>query len=84
MPGSTLTRRAALDALPFVLFAMFSLAVSVVELVDAIQAPVPTTAVRLILGGQGRSVTAEQLGTLAAYERQDYGEHESRHACARP
>ncbi len=49
-----------------------SLAAAVVELVDAIQLPVPTTAVRMILTDRGRPVTAEQLGTLAAYERQDY------------
>ena len=49
-----------------------SLAAAVVELVDTIQLPVPTTAVRMILSDRRRSATAEQLGTLAAYERQDY------------
>jgi hypothetical protein len=49
-----------------------SLAAAVVDLVDAVQFPVPTTAVRMILTDQGRQVIAEQLGTLAAYERQDY------------
>lgn len=43
-----------------------------VGVVDAVQHPVPTAAVRLILLDQRRDVTAEQLGRLAAYERQDY------------
>jgi hypothetical protein len=49
-----------------------TLAVAVVELVGAIQHPVPTAAVRLVLSDQGRGVTAERLGALAAYERKDY------------
>jgi hypothetical protein len=49
-----------------------SLATAVVELVEAIQHPVPTTAARLILADQGREASAERLGTLAAYERQDH------------
>ena len=49
-----------------------SLAAAVVDLVDDVQCPVPTTAVRMILTDQGRQVSAEQLGALAAYERQDY------------
>ena len=49
-----------------------SLAAAVVDLVDDVQCPVPTTAVRMILTDQGRRVSAEQLGALAAYEREDY------------
>jgi hypothetical protein len=49
-----------------------SLAAAVVEVVDAVQHPVPTSAVRLMLLDGGRSVTAEQLGRLAAYERHDF------------
>jgi hypothetical protein len=49
-----------------------SLASAVIDVVDVIQHPVPTAAVRLILLDSGRAVTAEQLGRLAAYERHDY------------
>jgi hypothetical protein len=49
-----------------------SLAAAVVEIVDAVQHPVPTTAVRLMLADRGRGTNAERLGSLAAYERQDH------------
>jgi hypothetical protein len=49
-----------------------SLAAAVLEIVEAIQHPVPTTAVRLMLVNLGRDTSAERLGTLAAYERQDH------------
>lgn len=49
-----------------------SLAASVVEVLRAFQSPVPTDAMRVILIDRGREVTAEQLGSLAAYERQDW------------
>jgi hypothetical protein len=49
-----------------------SLATSVAEVVNEFQCPVLTTAMRVILMHRGRPTTAEQLGTLAAYEKADY------------
>lgn len=63
----------AVDQLePWVAQQPVALPAAVVELVDEVQLPVPTTAVRMILSDKGRAVTAEQLGALAAYERNDY------------
>jgi hypothetical protein len=49
-----------------------SLAASVIEVLDDFQCPVSTTAMRIVLNDRGRAVTAEQLGRLAAYQREDY------------
>jgi hypothetical protein len=49
-----------------------SLAASVAELLEDYGFPLPTYAVRVILVDRGRSVTAEHLGRLAAYERTDF------------
>lgn len=49
-----------------------SLATAVVELLDDYQCPISTQAVRVILNVRGRPVTAEQLGRLAAYQREDF------------
>jgi hypothetical protein len=49
-----------------------SLAASVVEVLDDFQCPVSTTAMRIVLNDRGRTVTAEQLGRLAAYQREDF------------
>ena len=49
-----------------------SLATSVVAVLNEFQSPVPTDAMRVIVNDRGRNVTAEHLGRLAAYERQDY------------
>ncbi len=49
-----------------------SLAAAVIELVDDLQCPISTQAVRIILNARGRPVTAEQLGRLAAYQREDF------------
>jgi hypothetical protein len=49
-----------------------SLAAAVTELLDDLQCPISTSAVRVILNDRGRSVTAEQLGRLAAYQREDF------------
>jgi hypothetical protein len=47
-----------------------SLASQVIGLLEDLQSPIPTDAVRVILNDRGRAVTAEQLGRLAAYERE--------------
>ncbi len=49
-----------------------SLSTAVADLLEDIQCPVPTSAVRVILTARGRPVTAEQLSRLAAYQRQDF------------
>jgi hypothetical protein len=49
-----------------------SLATAVIELLDDFQCPISTSAVRVILNARGRRVTAEQLGRLAAYQREDF------------
>jgi hypothetical protein len=49
-----------------------SLATAVIELLDDFQCPISTPAVRVILNARGRAVTAEQLGRLAAYQREDF------------
>jgi hypothetical protein len=49
-----------------------SLAASVIEVLDDFQCPVSTTAMRIVLNDRGRTVTAEQLGRLAAYQREDF------------
>lgn len=46
-----------------------SLASQVIALLEDLQSPIPTDAVRVILNDRGRAVTAEHLGRLAAYER---------------
>jgi hypothetical protein len=46
--------------------------VSVVQVLEEFQCPVPTDGVRVILVDRGRLVTAEHLGRLAAYERHDW------------
>lgn len=48
-----------------------SLAAAVVEVLAAFQCPISTDAMRVVLSDGGRRVTAEHLGRLAAYERQD-------------
>jgi hypothetical protein len=48
------------------------LATAVIELLDDYQCPISTQAVRVILNARGRRVTAEQLGRLAAYQREDF------------
>jgi hypothetical protein len=49
-----------------------SLASSVAKLLDDFQCPISTQATRLILISRGRTVTAEQLSRLAAYQREDF------------
>jgi hypothetical protein len=49
-----------------------SLAAAVTDVLDELQCPVSTTAIRIILNDRGRPVTAEQLGRLAAYQREDF------------
>jgi hypothetical protein len=49
-----------------------SLAAAVAELLDELQCPISTQAVRIILNDRGRAVTAEQLSRLAAYQREDF------------
>jgi hypothetical protein len=49
-----------------------SLAALVIEVLDDLECPVATTAIRIILNDRGRIVTAEQLGRLAAYQREDF------------
>lgn len=49
-----------------------SLAAAVSELLDELQCPVSTEAVRVILNDRGRPVTAEHLSRLAAYQREDF------------
>jgi hypothetical protein len=49
-----------------------SLAASIVELLDVFATPVPTHAVRVLLADRGRTVSAEHLGRVAAYEREDF------------
>lgn len=49
-----------------------SLAASVIEVLDDVQCSVSTTAMRIVLNERGRTVTAEQLGRLAAYRREDF------------
>jgi hypothetical protein len=44
----------------------------VIEILDDFQCPVSTTAMRIVLNDRGRPVTAEQLGRLAAYQREDF------------
>jgi hypothetical protein len=44
----------------------------VIELLDDVEHPISTSAVRMILTARGRAVTAEQLGRLAAYQREDF------------
>lgn len=46
-----------------------SLASQVIAMLEDLQSPIPTDAVRVILNDRGREVTAEHLGRLAAYER---------------
>ncbi|MGO9248347.1 MAG: hypothetical protein ACLP7W_07095 [Solirubrobacteraceae bacterium] len=41
-------------------------------MLDDFQCPISTPAVRVILNARGRAVTAEQLGRLAAYQREDF------------
>jgi hypothetical protein len=48
----------------------YSLASQVIGLLEDLQSPIPTDAVRVILNDRGRAVTAEHLGRLAAYERE--------------
>ncbi len=49
-----------------------SLAASVTAILDELGCPVSTTAMRVMLNDRGRAVTAEQLGRLAAYQREDF------------
>jgi hypothetical protein len=49
-----------------------SLAASVVGVLDDVQCPVPTDAMRVILVDGGRAATAEHLARVAAYEREDW------------
>lgn len=49
-----------------------SLASSVSTVLREMQCPVSTTAIRIILNDRGRPTTAEHLGRLAAYQRQDF------------
>jgi len=49
-----------------------SLAAAIVELLETFQSPLPTHAVRILLTDQGRTVTAEHLARIAAYERDDF------------
>jgi len=49
-----------------------SLGTVVAELLDDLQCPVSTAAIRIILTDRGRPTTAEQLGRLAAYQREDF------------
>jgi len=49
-----------------------SLAAAVVEVLTEFQVPVATQAVRVLLTDRGRTVTAEHLSRLAAYEREDF------------
>src|SRR5262245_53632882 len=49
-----------------------SLAAATVELISEFDVPVQTQAVRVLLNERGRVVTAEHLGRLAAYERDDF------------
>jgi hypothetical protein len=49
-----------------------SLPAAVIEVLDDLQCPVSTTAMRIVLNDRGRTVTAEQLGRLAAYQREDF------------
>ena len=50
-----------------------SLAESVGAIVDQFGVPISSAALRVLLADRGRPTTAEQLGRLAAYERQDFG-----------
>ena len=49
-----------------------SLAAAVGVILDDFQCPVSTTAMRVVLNDRGREVTAEHLGRLAAYQREDF------------
>jgi hypothetical protein len=49
-----------------------SLPAAVIEVLDDFRCPVSTTAMRILLNDRGRTVTAEQLGRLAAYQREDF------------
>src|ERR1035441_6669057 len=49
-----------------------TLAVSVTAVLDDMQCPVSTTAIRIILTDRSVPVTAERLGRLAAYQREDF------------
>lgn len=49
-----------------------SLAAAVGGLLDDLQCPIPTQAVRIMLTARGRPVSAEQLSRLAAYQREDF------------
>ena len=49
-----------------------SLAASVTSILDELQCPVATPAMRVILTDRGRDTKAEQLGRLAAYQREDF------------
>jgi hypothetical protein len=50
----------------------YSLAKTVIELLDDYQCPISTQAVRVILTARGRPVPAERLSRLAAYQREDF------------
>jgi hypothetical protein len=49
-----------------------SLAASVTFILDELQCPVATPAMRVILTDRGRDTKAEQLSRLAAYQREDF------------
>jgi hypothetical protein len=49
-----------------------SLAASVSSILGELQTPVATPAMRVILTDRGRLTSAEQLGRLAAYQREDF------------
>jgi hypothetical protein len=49
-----------------------SLAVRVSSVLDELQCPIATPAMRIILGDRGSAVRAEHLSRLAAYQREDF------------